>query len=192
MSAKLKCPKTTNHHPTSQVASKYQKTQSSTNFGAFTTRSINSISSSVSSCSSRRSYDNNSKASKSCCTSTSNKRSNATSGDKRFSTTAGVNERTSLFRSFITTGPRVRRSLAQSNDFAYDLSKDESRFMGNFKGPMKTVPANEREMLKNGQRGAYLAVRYEHSPDRKYNYPEATSWRIGWLHNQMARRGVSI
>lgn len=64
--------------------------------------------------------------------------------------------------------------------------------MGVFKGPMKTVPANERELLKSGQRGAYLALRYEHSPDRKYNYPEATSWRIGWFHNQMTRQDVAI
>ncbi|XP_036231066.2 uncharacterized protein [Bactrocera oleae] len=187
MATKFKGPNTT-INMTAQTAAKYKSTRSSTSFGASTTRSINSTSSSISSCSSRRSCDNSngSKASKSY---TNN--SNAF-GDKRFSTRAAVNGRTSLFRSFITSGPRVRQAMPQSNDFAYDLSKDESKFMGTFKGPMKTVPDNERELLKSGQRGAYLALRYEHSPDRKYNYPEATSWRIGWFHNQMTRQGVAI
>ncbi|XP_050323491.1 uncharacterized protein LOC126755156 [Bactrocera neohumeralis] len=189
MATKLKSPNTTTHL-TAQTTARYKSTRSSTTFGAYTARSINSTSSSISSCSSRRSCDNNngSKTSKSC-TNTNN--SNAF-GDRRFNTHAAVNGRTSLFRSYITSGPRVRQAKPQSNDFAYDLSKDESKFMGIFKGPMKTVPDNERELLKSGQRGAYLALRYEHSPDRKYNYPEATSWRIGWFHNQLTRQGVAI
>ncbi|XP_011201722.1 uncharacterized protein LOC105225084 [Bactrocera dorsalis] len=188
MATKLKSPNTTTNL-TAQTTAKHKNTRSSTSFGASTTRSINSTSSSISSCSSRRCYDNNngSKTSKSC---TNTYNSNAF-GDRRFNANAAVNGRTSLFRSFITSGPRVRQAKPQSNDFAYDLSKDESKFMGTFKGPMKTVPDNERELLKSGQRGAYLALRYEHSPDRKYNYPEATSWRIGWFHNQLTRQGLA-
>uniref|UniRef100_A0A0K8VA80 Sperm microtubule inner protein 1 C-terminal domain-containing protein n=1 Tax=Bactrocera latifrons TaxID=174628 RepID=A0A0K8VA80_BACLA len=189
MTTKLKSPNTTTNLA-AQTTAKHKSTRSSTSFGASTTRSINSTSSSISSCSSRRSCDNNNSGSKSSksCTNTNNSN---TCGDRRFNTHAAVNGRTSLFRSFITSGPRVRQAKPQSNDFAYDLSKDESKFMGTFKGPMKTVPDNERELLKSGQRGAYLALRYEHSPDRKYNYPEATSWRIGWFHNQLTRQGVA-
>ncbi|XP_033246906.1 uncharacterized protein LOC108158313 [Drosophila miranda] len=50
--------------------------------------------------------------------------------------------------------------------------------------PMKSVPAAELELLRSGQRSTYLERRYEHSPDDKYNYPEATSWRYGWFHLQ--------
>ncbi|XP_017489239.1 PREDICTED: uncharacterized protein LOC108377481 [Rhagoletis zephyria] len=200
MSAKLQVPKTTtaiNVRQNTRKSIKIQSapfTRSSTTFGASTARSINSTSSSISSTNSCRqtSNRNNSKPSKSCTsTSTNSTVIKNAFANKRFNTHV-ANSRTSPFRSLITSGPRVRQPLTQSNDFAYDLSKDESKFMGAFKGPMKTVPDSERELLKNGQRGAYLAVRYEHSPDRKYNYPEATSWRIGWLHNQMTRKGLII
>ncbi|XP_053965054.1 uncharacterized protein LOC128867658 [Anastrepha ludens] len=197
MSTKLQGPKPTaslrQTTATKKVVPKSQNThiiRATASFGASTSRSINSTSSSISSCSSRSSKNNNSKLSKSC-TNTNSAIIKNVCANKRFNTHV-ANSRASPFRSLITTGPRVRQSPVQANDFAYDLSKEESQFMGAFKGPMKTVPDSERELLKNGQRGAYLAVRYEHSPDRKYNYPQATSWRIGWLHNQMKRQDLTI
>lgn len=30
----------------------------------------------------------------------------------------------------------------------------------------------------------YLAKRLDQSPRQKYYFPEATSWRIGWIQNQ--------
>uniref|UniRef100_A0A1B0AP16 Sperm microtubule inner protein 1 C-terminal domain-containing protein n=1 Tax=Glossina palpalis gambiensis TaxID=67801 RepID=A0A1B0AP16_9MUSC len=88
----------------------------------------------------------------------------------------------SPFKSFITQGVRTRNAAANLyvNGFAYDLSRDESKFVGSFKSPMKPASEAERELLRNG-RVAYLNNRYEYSPGRKYNYPEATSWRIGWF-----------
>ncbi|XP_067633185.1 serine-rich adhesin for platelets [Eurosta solidaginis] len=205
MSTKLQCSK---NKPTTiqistnlrQTTTKSQKLQSSTSVrssascGSPTTRSTNSTSSSASSCDNRRGISTDRILSKSGTNNTTkcslaNKNS---STSKRFIVHTSNNSASSPFRSFITRGPRMRQPLAQANDFAYDLSKDESKFMGTFKGPMKAVPDKERDLLKSGQRGAYLAVRYEHSPDRKYNYPQATSWRIGWFHNQMTKPGVAI
>uniref|UniRef100_A0A1B0FQD3 Sperm microtubule inner protein 1 C-terminal domain-containing protein n=1 Tax=Glossina morsitans morsitans TaxID=37546 RepID=A0A1B0FQD3_GLOMM len=90
----------------------------------------------------------------------------------------------SPFKSFITKGVRARNAAADlyANGFAYDLSRDESKFAGAYKSPMKPASEAERELLRNGQRVTYLNNRYEYAPDRKYNYPEATSWRIGWFH----------
>uniref|UniRef100_A0A1A9VIC7 Sperm microtubule inner protein 1 C-terminal domain-containing protein n=1 Tax=Glossina austeni TaxID=7395 RepID=A0A1A9VIC7_GLOAU len=88
----------------------------------------------------------------------------------------------SPFKSFITKGVRTRNAGANVNGFAYDLSRDESKFVGAYKSPMKPASEAERELLRNGQRVTYLNNRYEYTPDRKYNYPEATSWRIGWFH----------
>ncbi|XP_023306519.2 uncharacterized protein LOC111688266 [Lucilia cuprina] len=90
----------------------------------------------------------------------------------------------SPFNSFITKGTHFRltsHSQQASSEFAYDLSRDELKFVGKFSRPMKPLPEAERQLLKNGQRKEYLTQRYEHSPVIKYNYPEATSWRIGWL-----------
>ncbi|XP_037812128.1 uncharacterized protein LOC119603915 [Lucilia sericata] len=90
----------------------------------------------------------------------------------------------SPFNSFVTKGTRSRlpsHSQQASSEFAYDLSRDELKFVGKFSRPMKPLPEAERHLLKNGQRKEYLTQRYEHSPVIKYNYPEATSWRIGWL-----------
>ncbi|XP_065368690.1 uncharacterized protein LOC135961122 [Calliphora vicina] len=112
------------------------------------------------------------------------------SGSKSFRNPQSARSPTSTnwkspFSSFITTGIRSRlHHPQQSSEFAYDLSRDELKFAGRFRGPMKPAPDAERQLLKNGQRREYLTQRYEHSPVVKYNYPEATSWRIGWLQQQ--------
>ncbi|XP_055856084.1 uncharacterized protein LOC129919255 [Episyrphus balteatus] len=72
----------------------------------------------------------------------------------------------------------------KSSSFAsYDLSKEENIFNGHFSGPMKSVSVEQKQILESGKRNDYLTMRYDHSPDTKYNFPEATSWRYGWLHN---------
>ncbi|KAH8232891.1 hypothetical protein KR026_001546 [Drosophila bipectinata] len=72
-----------------------------------------------------------------------------------------------------------------SGVFDYDLSQVEKRGFGHCSvDPMKSVPATELQLLHSGQRSTYLERRYERSPDDKYNYPEATSWRYGWFHRQ--------
>ncbi|XP_017868259.1 PREDICTED: uncharacterized protein LOC108617101 [Drosophila arizonae] len=71
---------------------------------------------------------------------------------------------------------------SSSKIFDYDLSKQEARFYGQFRTPMKSVPADELQLLRSGNRSSYLETRYGHTPDVKYNYPEATSWRYGWFH----------
>ncbi|XP_017958950.1 uncharacterized protein LOC108653147 [Drosophila navojoa] len=71
---------------------------------------------------------------------------------------------------------------SSSKIFDYDLSKQEARFFGQFRTPMKSVPADELQLLRSGNRSSYLETRYGHTPDVKYNYPEATSWRYGWFH----------
>lgn len=69
----------------------------------------------------------------------------------------------------------------QNSKFAYDLSSDELKVIENFKNPMKPLAKDELKLLTSGQRSGYLTQRYLLSPESKYNYPEATSWRIGWL-----------
>ncbi|XP_064538104.1 uncharacterized protein LOC135428193 [Drosophila montana] len=80
---------------------------------------------------------------------------------------------------------RVFRPSA-SKVFDYDLSKEEKHYFGQYHNPMKSVPAEELQLLKTGQRTTYLETRYGHTPDAKYNYPEATSWRYGWFHRKDA------
>lgn len=90
----------------------------------------------------------------------------------------------SPFSSLTTSGTRNRiLRKQQASEFAYDLSREELKFIGKFCGPMKLPSENERQLLRNGARKDYLNQRYEHSPAMKYNYPEATSWRIGWLQH---------
>ena len=114
----------------------------------------------------------------------------ATTGVRKATKTyLDVKTKGSPFKSFSTSGLRVRTqhlNSAHLQDFAYDLSADEMLHLrGNLnKAAMKAVPEKERELLTSGQRGAYLAQRYEQTPGSKYNFPEATSWRIGWLQDQ--------
>ncbi|KAH8346374.1 hypothetical protein KR084_008725 [Drosophila pseudotakahashii] len=69
--------------------------------------------------------------------------------------------------------------------FHYDLSPlEKTGFDDSLAYPMKSVPAAELQLLRNGQRSTYLERRYERRPDDKYNYPEATSWRYGWFHRE--------
>jgi len=69
--------------------------------------------------------------------------------------------------------------------FDYHLSPlEKTVFAQSIVYPMKSVPAVELQLLRNGQRSTYLERRYERSPDDKYNYPEATSWRYGWFHRE--------
>ncbi|KAH8400585.1 hypothetical protein KR222_007233 [Zaprionus bogoriensis] len=83
-------------------------------------------------------------------------------------------------RPFLSTGRTPRPS--SSKIFDYDLSDVEQRYFGQFRSPMKTVPLDELQLLRSGQRATYLETRYGRTPDNKYNYPEATSWRYGWFH----------
>ncbi|XP_075166644.1 uncharacterized protein LOC142238809 [Haematobia irritans] len=78
-----------------------------------------------------------------------------------------------------------RLSKRQNPQFSYDLSADELRAINNFKSPMKPPSEHDQQLLKGGSRLGYLRQRYLSSPDDKYNYPEATSWRIGWLHSKV-------
>ncbi|KAH8402060.1 hypothetical protein KR009_009513, partial [Drosophila setifemur] len=74
---------------------------------------------------------------------------------------------------------------SRSGIFDYDLSQVEKSGFGHCRvNPMKSVTAPELLLLHSGQRSTYLESRYEKSPDDKYNYPEATSWRYGWFHRQ--------
>lgn len=91
----------------------------------------------------------------------------------------------SPFKSFITQSVRRRCSAEK---FAYDLSVEELKFNQNFSGPMKPLSQADRELLQSGGRLMYLNNRYAYSPDLKYNFPEATSWRIGWLLNERRRQ----
>ncbi|XP_052838577.1 uncharacterized protein LOC128253911 [Drosophila gunungcola] len=87
-------------------------------------------------------------------------------------------------RSSKTVTSRMYRSSG-SGVFHYHLSHlEEYRFGQSRVFPMKSVPAAELQLLRNGQRISYLERRYERSPDDKYNYPEATSWRYGWFHRE--------
>ncbi|XP_017061776.1 uncharacterized protein LOC108101811 [Drosophila ficusphila] len=80
---------------------------------------------------------------------------------------------------------RIYRS-PRSGAFHYHLSQLEEDVFGQtvLRLPMKSVPSAELQLLRDGQRATYLERRYERSPDDKYNYPEATSWRYGWFHRE--------
>ncbi|CAD7078715.1 unnamed protein product [Hermetia illucens] len=88
------------------------------------------------------------------------------------------------FHSVISAGPKRRGS---SYDFAsYDLAKGED-YKLDTKTAMKEVPPMQKDILKDGPRMKYLNIRWEITPDVKYYFPEATSWRYGWMHNVMRR-----
>jgi len=87
-----------------------------------------------------------------------------------------------LNRAFVSTSRNYRPSA--SKIFDYHLSREEQSYFGQTRSPMKSVPVNELELLRSGQRISYLEARYERPPDNKYNYPEATSWRYGWFHSK--------
>jgi len=87
-----------------------------------------------------------------------------------------------ISRPFVSTCRNYRPS--SSKIFDYHLSREEQNYFGQTQSPMKSVPVNELQLLRSGQRVSYLETRYERSPDNKYNYPEATSWRYGWFHNK--------
>lgn len=95
----------------------------------------------------------------------------------------------SPFSSFITQSRR--RQGLNTGEFGYDLSEEEIKFNKKFAGPMKPLSQSDQELLKTGGRQTYLNSRYELSPDLKYNFPEATSWRIGWIHNERLRQETS-
>ncbi|EDV57013.1 uncharacterized protein Dere_GG22972 [Drosophila erecta] len=87
-------------------------------------------------------------------------------------------------RSCYTVTSRARRSY-DHGVFLYHLSQlEQTGFAKSAADPMKSVPAAELQLLHSGQRTTYLERRYARSPDDKYNYPEATSWRYGWFHRE--------
>ena len=88
-------------------------------------------------------------------------------------------------KSFVSKGPKV----AKHNNFLYHLSSEESKIFNATKKPMKEVPETEKNLLKGGQRREYLEVRKEKGPVTKYHYPEATSWRYGWLVDGLKKTG---
>ncbi|XP_013116790.2 uncharacterized protein LOC106094148 [Stomoxys calcitrans] len=93
---------------------------------------------------------------------------------------------TPIWKSFTSKSSNINSAskalCRQTTAFSYDLSTDELRAMNNFERAMKPTSEYEQHLLKTGSRSEYLRQRYLTSPDNKYNYPEATSWRIGWLH----------
>ncbi|XP_034478583.1 uncharacterized protein LOC117784851 [Drosophila innubila] len=87
-----------------------------------------------------------------------------------------------ISRPFVTSCRIFRPS--SSKIFDYHLSREEQNYFDHCPKPMKSVPVDELQLLRSGQRATYLETRYERTPDDKYNYPEATSWRYGWFHRK--------
>lgn len=78
-----------------------------------------------------------------------------------------------------------RSKINQHQKFAYDLSKDEQKyFRSRAPKPMKPISSTDLQLLQQGNRLQYLNQRYDQPPNQRYEYPEATSWRIGWLQRQ--------
>lgn len=54
--------------------------------------------------------------------------------------------------------------------------------------PMRDANPGELQILYNpadhSSGKTYLTKRLDQSPRQKYYFPEATSWRIGWIQNQ--------
>lgn len=84
---------------------------------------------------------------------------------------------TSLHKSFATTSKKTRNS---SSEIFYSLASKEETLKFN-DGAMKRVSSDVRVKQKN-DKNAYLEIRYKAAPPRKYNFPEATSWRYGWFY----------
>ncbi|XP_016946686.1 uncharacterized protein LOC108022334 [Drosophila biarmipes] len=100
------------------------------------------------------------------------------------STRSTASSRTQQFFLHLRSSNGVYRR-SKHGVFDYHLSPlEETVFDQSTVYPMKSVPAVELQLLRNGQRSTYLERRYERSPDDKYNYPEATSWRYGWFHRE--------
>nr|XP_016928230.1 uncharacterized protein LOC108008835 [Drosophila suzukii] len=104
------------------------------------------------------------------------------------STGSTVSSRTQQFNIPLRTSNGVTSRIYRPfkhGVFDYHLSPlEKTVFAQSIVYPMKSVPAVELQLLRNGQRSTYLERRYERSPDDKYNYPEATSWRYGWFHRE--------
>ncbi|XP_017070136.2 uncharacterized protein LOC108107228 [Drosophila eugracilis] len=110
--------------------------------------------------------------------------SSRTTGSTRSSTSNRINQFYIPLRISNGVTSRIRRP-SEHGVFHYHLSQLEKTGFGEcIRYPMKSVPAAELLLLRNGQRASYLERRYERSPDDKYNYPEATSWRYGWFHRE--------
>jgi len=97
------------------------------------------------------------------------------------------------FTTYVNTKSYVAKGapMDKHSNFQYHLSKEERRLFTIAKNPMKDVPEKARQLLKEGQRQQYLNVRNEQGPVSKYHYPEATSWRYGWLIDQTKNRSSS-
>lgn len=81
-------------------------------------------------------------------------------------------------RSFVHTRPT--RAESSSNEVFYTLAASEESLIQFDKGAMKQVASIDKIQLKSDMTG-YLQTRYSERPPRKYNFPEATSMRYGWI-----------
>ena len=79
-----------------------------------------------------------------------------------------------LSNSFVYT--RITKKIRHTNSQVfYSLSNDENYQFN--KSPMK----NNSTFIKTKLKQDYLTERYNKRPSEKYNFPEATSWRYGWI-----------
>lgn len=117
-----------------------------------------------------------------------NNQGNLTKNSAKFRESQRSGVWTSPFKSFISRGTR---HCSNTNNFAYDLSTEELKFTEKFTKPMKPLSQEERKLLQSAQSQVYLNNRYKYSPVFKYNFPEATSWRIGWFLNESDHKNTS-
>ncbi|XP_037038122.1 uncharacterized protein LOC119075701 [Bradysia coprophila] len=89
-------------------------------------------------------------------------------------------------KSSTTNGCTKRKRL--SDVVNYSLSPDELKSCPKtIEQPMRNADPVELEILYNAADRSsgknYLAKRLDQSPREKYYFPEATSWRIGWIQS---------
>lgn len=83
-------------------------------------------------------------------------------------------------RSFIPTRPTTRARSSNTEVF-YTLAASEESSIKFDKGAMKQVASSDKIKSKSDKTG-YLQTRYSERPPSKYNFPEATSMRYGWIN----------
>ena len=89
-------------------------------------------------------------------------------------------------KSFVTSsGPTTLKKKQQIGDFNYSINVEELKaFEIPSERPMRKANEEHLTILTNDQDAArqkYLNARWNASPRDKYYFPEATSWRYGWV-----------
>lgn len=85
-----------------------------------------------------------------------------------------------LLNSYIYT--RVTKKVRQTNsEIFYSLAPTEKYSFNEL--AMKRVSSNIKIKLMTNNKDNYLSERYDQRPSEKYNFPQATSWRIGWFNS---------